>query len=104
MIRVSVMYPNEDDGRFDHDYYETEHRDLVRDRLGPHGLLRIEADRGLAGMEDAAAPFVAAGHLYFETVEEFEAGLEAHGEEILGDIPNFTNLEPVLQVSRISLG
>lgn len=104
MIRVSAMYPNEDDGHFDHDYYETEHRELVRDRLGPHGLVRVEMDRGLAGMEGAPAPYVAAGHLYFETVEDFEAGLAAHGDEILGDIPNFTSLEPVLQVSRVSRG
>lgn len=104
MIRVSALYPFDADARFDHDYYEGEHRELVRDRLGPYGLRRVEMDRGLAGMDGAEPPFVAAGHLYFGSLKELEEALEAHGDEIMGDVPNFTELEPVFQVSRISRG
>lgn len=102
MIRVSALYENQADGRFDHDYYEGEHRELVLDRLGPEGLLRVEMARGVAGSEGSDPPFVASALLYFESLEEFEAAMELHGQEIMGDVPNFTNLEPVIQVSRIS--
>jgi len=36
-------------------------------------------------------------------VEDFESALEAHGDESLGDLPNFTNVEPVIQVSEITV-
>lgn len=104
MIRVSALYPNEVGGTFDHEYYETRHRELVQQRMGPMGLVRLEADRGVAGAGEAPAPYVAAGHLYFESLESFQAAFDAHGEEILGDIPNFTNIDPLLQVSEIAGG
>lgn len=102
MILASVLYPRRDGGHFDHDYYETEHRELALDRLSPHGLVRLEMDRGLAGLDGDPAPFVAAGHLYFHTREQLQAALEAHAEALMGDLPNFTDLEPVIQISRIA--
>lgn len=102
MIRVSALYPNGDDARFDHDYYQGTHQDLLHARWG-RWLRGVEMDRGLAGGGGAAAPFVGGAHLYFDSVEEFQAALAAHGEEVLGDIPNFTNTQPVLQISRIEV-
>lgn len=102
MIRFSALYPDRDGGRFDHEYYESEHRRLVQDRLSPLGLLRVEMDRGVAGADGSEAPFAASGHLYFESLEKLEAALAAHGEEVMADTPNFTNLEPVVQISRIA--
>ncbi len=34
MIKVSVMYPNKDGARFDHDYYKNKHMPLVKARMG----------------------------------------------------------------------
>ena len=34
MIKVSVMYPNQPGGRFDHDYYRDKHMPLVAARMG----------------------------------------------------------------------
>jgi uncharacterized protein (TIGR02118 family) len=104
MIRVSALYGNTADARFDHDYYHGRHRKLVERLFGPHGMLRIEMDRGLAGGGGAAAPFVASAHLYFESLDAFQAAFAAHGEEVLADIPNYTNVTPVLQVSEIAAG
>ena len=102
MIRASVYYNNGPETRFDHDYYENQHRELVLARLGPMGLVRMEAERGLGGLGGAPAPFVGGGHLYFETMEALQAALGAHLDEPVGDIPNFTNVEPVVQISEIS--
>lgn len=103
MIRFSVYYPAGEGARFDHAYYETTHRDLILQRLAAFGLIKVELDRGLAGMGDAAAPYVACAHLYFHAVEEIQAGLGTHGPEILGDIPNYTNIQPVVQIARIAV-
>ena len=102
MVRVSVLYPNESGKKFDVDYYVNRHMKLVRDRLAPSGLLRTEVDRGLAGGGPGApAPFIAAGHLYFNRVEDFQKGMGQHGAELLGDIPNYTNIQPQIQISEI---
>lgn len=102
MIRFTALYPRRDGGHFDHDYYENDHRELVLERLSPLGLVRVEMDRGVAGPDGGEPPFTASGHLYFETLEELQDALAAHGEEVMADTPNFTNLEPVVQIARIA--
>lgn len=36
-----------------------------------------------------------------ESVEAYEAAIQPHRAEILGDIPNYTDIAPVLQISEI---
>ncbi len=102
MIRVSVFYPAKDGGKFDHEYYAKKHMPLVKARVGGLGLLRLEIDKGLAGgAPGAPAPFVCVGHLYFNSVADFQAAMKAHGAELMGDVPNFTNIQPQVQISEI---
>jgi uncharacterized protein (TIGR02118 family) len=37
----------------------------------------------------------------FDSLESFQEAVDAHGEEIFGDIPNFTDLTPTVQVSEV---
>ncbi len=100
MIRVSALYPNGDDTTFDHDYYQGPHLKLLSAKWGSW-LRRVELGRGLAGGGGSAAPYIACGHLYFDSVDDFQAAFAAHGDAVLGDIPNFTNAQPVIQISEI---
>ena len=43
-------------------------------------------------------------HLYCDSVESFQAGFGPHAEQIMADIPNYTDLAPVLQVSEVVVG
>jgi uncharacterized protein (TIGR02118 family) len=43
------------------------------------------------------------GHLYFETVEAFQAAFGPHAEAIIGDIPNYTDVQPTIQVSDVKI-
>jgi uncharacterized protein (TIGR02118 family) len=102
MIRVSVLYATGDGKTFDHDYYVNKHMVLVRERLGSLGLRRLEVDRGIAGgAPGAAPPYACAGHLYFDSVEAFRAAMKPHGKELFADVPNFTNIQPLMQISEI---
>jgi uncharacterized protein (TIGR02118 family) len=104
MIKVSVMYPNTPDARFDHDYYRDTHLPLIKSRLGDH-LKRYTIDKGLAGgAPGAPATYVAMCHLYCDSVESFQSSFAPHAQEILGDIPNYTDLAPVLQISEVVVG
>ena len=102
MIRASVMYPAGEGKTFDHAYYANKHMALVKERLGQLGLLRCEVDRGLAGgAPGSGAPFACIGHLYFNSVGEFQQAMKAHGRELMADVPNFTNIQPQVQISEI---
>ena len=105
MIRVSVLYPNEPGARFDHEYYATTHVQLVKEKLGPAGLVRVEIDRGVAGeSEDSPAPYTAVGHLVFDSLKAFGSAMAAHGDELAADRPNYTDLKPAVQISDILYG
>jgi uncharacterized protein (TIGR02118 family) len=100
MIRVSVMYPNQDGATFDHDYYKVKHMEIVRRSMGD-AVRRIEVDRGLAGGGDGApAPYVAIGHLYFESMDALQGAMAKGGGEAMADLPNFTNVQPQMLISE----
>jgi uncharacterized protein (TIGR02118 family) len=103
MIKVSVFYPNGSDARFDMAYYLDRHMPMVRDLMG--GALKgINVEQGLAGGQPgAAAPYIALGHLLFESVDEFQSAFDKHSAAILGDIPNYTNMQPTVQISQVKL-
>ena len=103
MIKVSVLYPNVPEVRFDLDYYCATHMALVRECLGT-ACKGIAVDFGLAGGAPAQpAPFVAIGHLLFDSLEAFQQAFAPHAERIMGDLPNFTDATPVLQISEVCL-
>lgn len=103
MIRVSVLYPNGNGTTFDMAYYTSKHMPMVK-RLCGAACKSIAADRGLnAGQAGTAPAYIAAGYLTFDSVEAFEKAFGPHAGEIMGDIPNYTNAKPVVQISEITL-
>jgi len=101
MIRVSVCYPNEAGKKFDWEYWVNKHRPAIAQKLGPLGLVRMEADRGIGTAQPGApAPFVAVGHMYFNSMQDFQRCMPA-ATEMMADIPNYTNIQPQIQISEI---
>jgi uncharacterized protein (TIGR02118 family) len=101
MIKLSVMYPNGDGATFDMDYYCKNHMALVRQLIGAP-LKGISVDQGVV-QEGSPAPFLAMGHLLFESAMELQSALETHGPKLMADIPNYTNTKPTIQVSEIKM-
>jgi uncharacterized protein (TIGR02118 family) len=103
MVCISVFYPNTPGKKFNHDYYAQTHMPLVMNRLKSFGMIRYEIDTGLAGgAPGTPAPFASVGRLYFNTLEDFQQGFGAHAPEFLADIPNYTDIEPQIQVSQMT--
>lgn len=101
MIKVSVMYPNTPGTHFNHDYYRDKHMPLVKARLGAP-LRYYTVDKGLAGGAPGSSPtYAASGHLFFDSVEDFQTSFGPHTTEIMGDIPNYTDITPVIQISEV---
>ena len=102
MIRVSVLYQNNPGSKFDHDYYANSHLPMVKGKLGS-ALVDSGIDTGIgSAVPGAPAPFVSIGWLTFNSLEDFQGAFGQHAEEIMGDIPNYTDIEPQIQISEIA--
>jgi len=95
------MYPNQKDARFDFNYYQTKHMDLVKKHLEPFGLIKTGVDKGISGGGDQPAPYICIGILYFESRDGYDRGISQAGPILRGDISNFTDITPVRQISEI---
>jgi uncharacterized protein (TIGR02118 family) len=104
MIKVSVMYPNGPDARFDGAYYRDQHMPMVK-RLMGDSLRYYTIDQAMDdGSPSSNAPYIAMGHLLCDSVDAFQAGFGPHTKEIMDDIPNYTNQTPVIQISEVVVG
>jgi uncharacterized protein (TIGR02118 family) len=104
MIKVSVMYPYRAGARFDHDYYRDKHMPMVKQLMGER-CLRYTVDKGIAGGTPGAPPtYVGMCHIFCDSVDAFQAGFGPNAKQIMGDIPNYTDLSPVVQISEVVVG
>lgn len=104
MIKVSVMYPHAAGARFDHEYYRARHMPMCARLFGP-ACRGYEIDRGLAGGEPGSPPpYAAMCHFLFDSVEAFQGAFGPHAAEIMADVPRYTDLAPVVQISEVVEG
>ncbi|UZK68684.1 EthD family reductase [Sphingomonas sp. S1-29] len=91
---VLVTYPKRDGARFDEAYYTATHMPLVRDGWTKYGLTDAQALYPSAAGDSG---FTAVAVLSFRDDKALQAALaspEAPG--IMGDVPNFTDIEPAM--------
>jgi uncharacterized protein (TIGR02118 family) len=101
MIRLTVLYPAKEGETFNYDYYFNNHHKLIVARLKLEGLVSCEFDKGVSDPAGGKAPYLAIAHLMFNSVDALQKALAKHGAEILGDIPNYTRIEPTMQVNEV---
>ncbi|MGX1930356.1 EthD family reductase [Flagellimonas sp. 2504JD4-2] len=101
MVKVTILYPNSDGKTFDMDYYSKNHMPMVADLLGD-ALKHYAIDKGISGRTpDEPIPYLAIGYLYFDQLSDYQNAFGPNAEQIVGDIPNYTNIQPVVQISEI---
>jgi uncharacterized protein (TIGR02118 family) len=105
MTKISILYPNSKGSRFDFQYYVDRHIPLAIQLLSAYpGYKGVSVERGLAGAGPGTeAAYAAMCHFLFDSVGEFTTAFLAHGAQLQGDIPNYTNVQPVIQVSEVLL-
>ena len=103
MIKVSVFYANEEGKKFDMDYYLNTHLPLVQEKCGA-ALKGGAVEQGLSGGDPGSpAIYVAMGHLLFDSVEAFQGAFGPHAKEIMADVPNYTDIQPTIQISEVKM-
>jgi uncharacterized protein (TIGR02118 family) len=103
MIRISILYPNSEGSRFDVTYYAQTHMPRSIELLSAHpGFRGVSVERGVSGTEPNSPPaYSAMCHFLFESVEAFMAAFLPHAPELQGDIPNYTNVSPLIQINEV---
>ena len=93
MIKLTVTYPGGEGISFDHDYYSTKHIPLCKEAFVP---AKVEVDRGIDGPAMASASF------YFSSKDDFQKAMTSPKMgEVLGDLGNYTNSVPTMQISEV---
>lgn len=103
MIRISILYPNTNGSRFDFSYYAESHMPMSIGLLRAHfGFKGVSVEQGLGGVAPGSAPpYVAMCHFLFNSVEDFLAAFMPHAEVLQRDMPNYTDIEPVIQFNKV---
>ena len=100
-IKVTIMYANGDDKTFDMDYYTQNHMPMLAELFG-EAMIKYEIDEGMAGRTpDDPLPYLAIGYLHFNSLSDYQEAFGPNAEQILNDIPNYTNIRPTVQISKV---
>jgi len=100
MIKVAILYPNDEGKTFDMDYYSNKHMPMLVNLFGD-SLKKIEIDKGISGRTpNDPIPYLAIGYLYFENLSAYQKSFAPHAAKIRGDVSNYTNIQPIVQISE----
>jgi uncharacterized protein (TIGR02118 family) len=103
MIRVSILYPNTPGSRFDLDYYLGTHLPMTEKLLAPQ-MRSMTVEHGVAGTTPGSSPaYIALCHLEFDSIEAFLQAFMPHMASLTADIPNYTDVEAVIQFNEIKI-
>lgn len=100
MFCVTALYPNRPGSRFDAAYYAGAHADLAREMLAAHAPFELSIAIGEAALDGAPPPFWAISEMRFASRDAFDAAMAACGPALFADAANYTDVDPVLQISR----
>ena len=101
MVKVSIFYPSKADSHFDVDYFLNTHMPLALGLLGS-AIKGVSVEIGmLGGTPDQQPPFTAICGFTCEAVQAFTDAFLPNADVLQSDIPKFTDIAPVIQVSEI---
>jgi uncharacterized protein (TIGR02118 family) len=103
MTTISILYPNNKGSRFDMRYYVNTHMPVSIELLSNHpGFKGVSVEHGLGGAEARTdATYIAMCHFLFDSMEDFMAAFAPHAARLQGDMPNYTDIRPVIQFNEV---
>jgi uncharacterized protein (TIGR02118 family) len=101
MALITVLYASKPGAKFDMDYYLAKHMPMVTETWSSAGLRGYKVLKGSPAADGAAPPFHVIATLDFTSAEAFGAAVASGGAKVMGDVPNFTDIAPTLQVNEV---
>jgi uncharacterized protein (TIGR02118 family) len=105
MFNISSIYQKKEGCSFDFDYYLNKHMPMSIALLSKaKGFQGVSVERGI-DIEDPKieSSYVAMCHYYFDTLENFMNAFIPHAEKLQGDIANYTNIVPTIQINQVEV-
>jgi uncharacterized protein (TIGR02118 family) len=105
MIKVSILYPDREQYRFEWEYYVNTHMPMSMALLGQHaGYRGVSVERGITGRDPGSRPcFVAMCHFTFTSVDDFVQAFTPHAGVLERDLSNYTDIQPNIQFSEVAI-
>lgn len=101
-VTLAMQYPAESGSSFDWDYFLNQHVPLIETALDVGGTDRIEVALGLTGAAPGEpAAYQAVLLVDFDGITAFYHRWRQEQHRIMGDIANFTNTQPEVQLSEV---
>ncbi|MEM7173016.1 MAG: EthD family reductase [Pseudomonadota bacterium] len=101
MIRVTLLYQKSKGTRFDFDYYVNHHVTMSRRLLADCGLRSIEVEKVASLMDGSPSDLHCITHVDFEDEACLTKALTLHGEEMMADFVNYTDIEPEIHICEV---
>lgn len=102
MFKVTVLYPREVEDDFNVAYYLDSHTPFLKELLGPYGLVKVDIEIGIAGAAPGSEPpYELICGIFFSDLQSLQSGMDSEGPTLIADIPNFTSVVPIMQISRV---
>ena len=103
MIAVTILYPAKENAHFDVTYYVETHMPASMHRLRS-AMRGVTVSQGVTGIpQGSAPPYFAVCELLFDSTEAFLAAFAPHAEWLQGDIKQYTDVEPAIQISEVKI-
>ncbi|MBB5060491.1 uncharacterized protein (TIGR02118 family) [Granulicella aggregans] len=103
MVKVTILYPNSLESRFDVDYYLEKHMPRSIELLGA-ALKGVSVEIGMAkDLTGGLPPFAAICAFTCESLEAFLTAFAPHASELQGDMENYTDARAIVQVSELRI-
>jgi len=105
MFNISSIYIKKDGGKFDFDYYLNKHMPKSIELLSKgKGFRGVSVEKGIDLKEqNITSSYVAMCHYYFDTLENFMSAFMPYSQELQGDIINYTNIKPIIQINEVKI-
>ena len=98
---ITVLYENVDDATFDLDYYMAKHMPLVDEKFKPFGMEGWRVLKAVGTPFGGKPLYSIIANLEFDTADQFKAAVAAEGGPVFGDVPNFSNKDPVVVIGDL---
>lgn len=102
---ITVLYQScpDGNGNFNIEYYVEKHMKLVEKAWKAVGIQAWQVIKFAGQPAGSPQPYCAAAIVTFDSRDGAERALQAEEtKEVFGDVPNFTNLKPLLMTGDVS--
>ena len=99
---LTVLYPQDPAGRFDHDYYRDHHMTSLIKLFGHEAISRMEIRKGLSSPDGKSPPlYSCTANIYVANAQAFAAAAPKTHQRIVDDIPHFTSVTPISIMTEV---